>query len=181
MASGTIYVMTAVNLFCGDHDPTKSKHLTIDELKLPSLEEEYAEHKPGGGLVGVEFGLGIKKLEPTFKLKGFDPDLLVQFGLSAPIRNVFTAYGVIVDRRTGRNIEAKAIMEARLGRVAPDAYQRGNLIGHDYALNEVLRYELYFDGKEKIFFDFFENAWRVDGQDPQRAANAIMRVGQGVS
>lgn len=181
MANGTMYIMTAANLFCGDHDPTKSKHLTLDSLKLPSLEEEYAEHKPGGALVGVEFGLGIKKFEPTFKLAGFDPDLLTQFGLSSRIRNVFTAYGVITDRRSGREIEARAVMEGRLGKVAPDEFKRGDLMGHDYAVNEMMHYAFYFDGKEKIFWDFFENAWRVDGVDQNRGSNAILRVGQGVS
>jgi hypothetical protein len=30
----TIYVMEAANLFCGDDDPTASKHLTLTELQL---------------------------------------------------------------------------------------------------------------------------------------------------
>ena len=181
MALGTMYVMTAVNLFCGDTDPTKSKHLTLDELALPALEEEFADHKPGGSLVGIEIGVGIAKLAASFKLKGFDPDLLVQFGLNSPIRHAFTAYGVITDRRTGRQIEARSVMEARLGRNAMDAFKRGDLIGHDYALNEIMHYEFYFDGSEKIYWDFFENAWRVNGIDQNAQRNAILRVGQGVS
>lgn len=181
MAKGTIYVMTAVNLFCGDDDPTKSKGLTISELKLPSLEEEFADHKAGGAPVGIEIPVGIKKLEPTFKLDGFDPDLLVKFGLNSKVRNVFTVYGNISDRRSGRDIPTKAILEGRLGRVAPDAFQSGNLMGHEYAINEVVRYELYFDGKEKIFWDFFESTWRVDGVDQLASVNANLRIGQGVS
>lgn len=179
-ATGTIFIMTAANLFCGDHDPTKSKHLTLEEIKLPSLEEIFEDHKPGGAVMQVEFGLSIKKLEPTFKLKGFDPDLLSQFGLGTKTRNVFTAYGVIVDKRTGRNIEAKAIIEARLGRVAPDAFQRGAIMSHDYAMNEVMHYELWFDGAEKIAWDFFTNLWRVDGVDQNRDENRILRVTGGV-
>ena len=176
MAS-TVYIQTAANLFCGDHDPTKSKHLTLDEMRLPSLEENYADHTPGGALVGVEFSTGIKKLEAGFKLKGQDPDLMSQFGLGSRIRNVFTSYGVIVDKRTGRKIESKAILEARLGRVAPDAFTRGDLAGCDYAMNEIIAYHLYWDGKEKYYFDFFENAWRVDGVDQYRDENVILRIG----
>ena len=37
----TIYIMEAANLFCGDHDPTASKHLTLTELQLPALQEMY--------------------------------------------------------------------------------------------------------------------------------------------
>lgn len=179
MATGTIYVMTAVNLFCGDDDPTKSKALTIAELKLPSLEEEYADHKPGGARVGIEIPLGIQKLAATFRLDGFDPDLLGKFGLNSKVRHVFTAYGNISDRRSGRDISARAIIEARLGKVDPAAFKRGELHGHDYALNEIVRYELYFDGKEKIFWDFFESTWRVDGVDQEATVNANLGIGQG--
>jgi P2 family phage contractile tail tube protein len=174
--AGTIYVMTAANLFCGDHDPTKSKHLTLDEMRLPSLEANYGDHAAGGALFGVEFELGMKKLEAGFKLKGFDPDLLVQFGLGSRVRNVFTSYGVILDKRTGRSIESKAIIEARLGKVSPDAFKRGDLMGYDYAMNEIMSYQLHFDGKEKIYWDFFTNAWRVDGVDQNLDENRILRV-----
>lgn len=172
----TVFMMEAANLFCGDHDPTKSKHLTLAELKLPDLVGMYADHHPGGGLVATEFEVGVEKLEPTFKLSGFDPDLLTEFGLGARIRNVFTAYGVIRDQRTGRQIESKSIIEARLGKVAPDAFQRGEMQGHEYAMNSVVHYELWFDGAEKIFWDFFTNTWRVGGVDQYADTNRILRV-----
>lgn len=174
--SATIYVMTAVNLFCGDHDPSNSKHLTLSELKLPDLQGIYADHHAGGAIAAIEVELGVQKLESTFKLNGIDPSLMTQFGLGSKSKNVFTAYGVVVDKRTGRNIESKAIIEARLGRVAPDAFTRGELMGHEYALNEITHYELWFDGSEKIAWDFFENLWRVDGVDQNADANSIMRI-----
>jgi len=174
--SATIYVMTAANLFCGDHDPSNSKHLTLAELKLPDLQGIYADHHAGGAIAAIEVELGVQKLESTFKLNGIDPALMTQFGLGSKSKNVFTAYGVVVDKRTGRNIESKAIIEARLGRVAPDAFTRGELMGHEYALNEITHYELWFDGSEKIAWDFFENLWRVDGVDQNADANSIMRI-----
>jgi P2 family phage contractile tail tube protein len=174
--SGTFYLMEAVNLFAGDHDPTKSKHLTISELKLPDLQEQFADHHAGGALVEVEFAVGVAKLGPTFKLNGFDPDLLAEFGLSSRYRNTFTAYGLIRDQRTGRAIESKAIMEGRLGRVAPDAFQRGEMQGHEYAINGVVHYELWFDGSPQIEWDFFTNLWRVNGQDQLAVENRILRV-----
>lgn len=172
----TIYVMEAVNLFCGDHDPTASKHLTISELKLPPLQAIYAEHHGGGARVAIEVEVGIQKLEPTFKLAGFDPDLLGQFGLGSRYKSVYTAYGKLRDKRTGRDVEARAIIEARLGKIDPDAFTRGELMGHEYALNEVTHYELWFDGKPKIVWDFFENRWEVDGVDQNAADNRILRV-----
>jgi hypothetical protein len=53
-------------------------------------------------------------------------------------------------------------------------------MSHDYAMNEVMHYELWFDGKEKIMWDFFTNAWRVDGVDQNRDENRILRVVGGV-
>ena len=172
----TIYVMEAVNLFCGDHDPTASKHLTITELKLPPLQGIYADHHGGGARVAIEVEVGIQKLEPTFKLAGVDPDLLGQFGLGSRYKNVYTAYGKVRDKRTGRDIEAKAIIEARLGKIEPDAFTRGELMGHEYALNEVTHYELWFDNKPKIVWDFFENRWEVDGEDQNAQDNRILRI-----
>ena len=117
--SGNLYVMEAANLFAGDHDPTASKHLTLSELALPALQEIFQDHHPGGSKVQVEIAVGIQKFTPTFKMTGWDPDLLVQFGLNSRSTNVFTAYGVIRNKRTGDAIEAKAIMEGRLGRSRP--------------------------------------------------------------
>jgi P2 family phage contractile tail tube protein len=174
--SGTFYLMEAANLFVGDHDPTKSKHLTLAELKLPDLAGIYADHHAGGALVAVEFEVGVNKLEPTFKLNGFDPDLLSDFGLGQTVRRTFTAYGVVRDQRSGRAIESKAILEARLGKVAPDAFQRGELQGHEYAMNSVVHYELWFDGSRRLLWDFFTNQWEVGGVDQNADVNRILRV-----
>ncbi len=174
----TIYVMEAANLFCGDFDPTKSKHLTLSELKLPALQEIFVDHHGGGARVAVEVGVGVQKMEPTFNLAGFDPDLLSQFGLGSKVRNVFTAYGVIRDKRTGRAIEAKAIMEGRLGKADQNAFQRGEMTMVEYAINELMHYELHFDGREKVYWDYFTNVWRIDGVDENASENLILRVPQ---
>lgn len=176
MAS-TIYIMEAANLFCGEHDPANSKHLTLEELKLPDLQEVLVDHQPGGGKVGVEFAVGMEKLEPTFKLKGWDMPLLRQFGLGTLGRNTFTAYGVIRDKRSGRPLEGKAVMEGRLSRIAPDAFQRGEAMSHEYAINEVLHYEIHFDGQEELYYDFFTNTVRLGGADRDPEFNNILRIG----
>lgn len=173
----TMYVMEAVNLFCGDEDPMAGKHLTISELQLPELNEKFEDHNPGGGRVGIEVPVGIEKLVAPFKLNGVDPQLLTHFGLGTSVSKNYTAYGAVKDRRTGATLESKAIMEGRLGKVGGDAFKRGELQGYDYSINSITHYELFFDGKEKIFFDFFTNAWRVDGVDQNADVNRILRIG----
>jgi hypothetical protein len=108
---------------------------------------------PGGSKVGIEIEVGIKKLEPTFKLVGFDPELLTQFGLGSRIKHIYTAYGEIRERRTGASIELRAVMEARLGKIESDTFKRGDLMATDYALHEVTHYEVYFNTEEKWFWD----------------------------
>ncbi|RWX72605.1 phage major tail tube protein [Mesorhizobium sp. M2A.F.Ca.ET.039.01.1.1] len=172
----TLFILNASNLFVGDHDPTNSKHLSLMELKLPDLQEIYQDHHAGGARVQIEIEVGVQKMEPTFKLVGFDPALLAEFGLGSKIKNIFTAYGEIIDRRTGQSLEIKAIMEGRLGKVAPDAHQRGEVAANEYAINEMSHYEVWWNGQEKILWDFWTNTWRIDGVDQNEATNRILRV-----
>lgn len=172
----TLYVMEEANLFCGSHDPANSQHLSIRELKLPALQATYSEHAPGGSKFKIEIETGFDVLKPTFKLSGFDPELLKQFGLNTRIKHTYTAYGVIRNRRTGAAIELRAVMEARLGKIDPSAHQNGELQTVDYELNELTHYELHFAGEELLYWDFWTNAWRVDGVDQNSEVNSILRI-----
>jgi len=174
-----IFIMEGANLFVGDEDPTKSKHLTLTELQLPNLQEIMQDHHPGGSLFQVEVSLGIEKLEAGFKLAGWDEDVLSKFGLGARARKKFTAYGSIRDKREGTLIEAKAIFDARLGKVGPDAYQRGDLMGYEYSIQEIMHYELFYDGDEKYYWDFFTSDWRVDGVSQNSDERQILRIPNG--
>ncbi|WP_336801815.1 phage major tail tube protein [Kaistia sp. MMO-174] len=176
MSTNTVYVMEAANLFCGDHDPENSKHLTLDEITLPNLQAMYQDHHPGGSFVAMEFEVGIQKLTSSFKLKGWDPELLKQFGLGTPLKRVYTVYGAVRDKRSGNAVQAKAIMEARLGQANADAFQRGNLMGFGYSLNEISHYELHFGSEEILFWDFFTNVLRVGGEDQNAQINNILHI-----
>lgn len=171
-----LYIMEGSNLFVGDHDPTLSKHLTLSEIAIPTLEEMFQDHHPGGSRVQIEVEVGIQKLQSTFKLAGWDPDVLGQFGLGSDARMMFTAYGSIRNKQTGVIVQAMALMEGRLGKIEPNAHSRGELQGHDYAINEILHYELFFDGSEKVYWDFFTTEWRVDGQDRNADERAALNI-----
>ena len=172
------YIMEAVQLFAGDDDPSPSAglHLEIEELKLPDLQKEYQEHKPGGSMLSIEVLTGIQKLEPTFKLKGENPRMLAQFGMNGGKPRTYTALGAIRSKRTGSLIQSKAIIHAELGKVGPDAFKRGDLRGHDYTLNAVTHYELWYDGDELFYFDFFESAWRSGGVDQMADVNRMLGI-----
>src|SRR5690242_12917884 len=130
-----VYIIEAANLFCGAEDLGSSKHLTLRDLKLPTMEEKNAEHHPGGSLFAIQIGgLGFNALAATFRLVGFDPDMLALFGLGSRLHHRYTAYGVVRDKLTGTAVQSKAIMEGRLQRVEPDAFNRGDLHGEAYGI-----------------------------------------------
>jgi P2 family phage contractile tail tube protein len=173
----TLLIVEAANLFCGSHDPVNSKHLALQELKLlTTLEADYQDHRPGGSRVDIEIEVGIKKFTPTFKLVGFDPALVAQFGLNSPNKQIYTAYAEIKDRRTGTSAEYRAVMEGRLGKIEADVFKRGDLAATEYAINEMSHYEVFYNNQELVFWDFWTNAWRVNGVDQNASTNSILRV-----
>lgn len=171
-----ILTMEAANLFCGDHDPNASKHLTLSELQLPALQEMFADHHAGGSRVQIEVPVGIQKLEPTFKLVGWDEDVLTQFGLGTSATKRYTAYGVLRSKRSGEARQVKAIIEGRIGKVEAETFKRGELQSHDYAINSVMHYEVYIDGKEKFYWDFYSGVWRVDSVDQNADERRLLNL-----
>lgn len=167
-------IMEAVNLFCGDHDPSASKHLTLSEMMLPNLQETFADHHAGGSKVKIEIPVGIEKLESSFKLVGHDPALLSMFGLGATALKKFTGYSVLRDQRTGEAKKLMAIIQGRLGKIEGEAYKRGELQHHDYAIGGIVHYEQHIDGQEKVYWDFFSGDWRIDGVEQNADERAIL-------
>lgn len=171
-----VFVMEAANLFCGDHDPSRTNHLTLGPLKLPALEENYAPHAAGGATVEIEVDTHINHLEATFSLLGWTESVMTMIRASTIERQTFTAYGLIRDRRTSKAIEAKAIMQGRLGRVNPTEFRRGSNQEHEYAIRSIMHYELYLDKRELFFWDFFDSTFRADGIDLNSDLNSILRI-----
>src|SRR5215469_16175558 len=109
-----LLTLEAVNLYCGDDNPTASNHLVLQELKLPELNENYVEHAAGGAPIAITIDTHINPLEATFILAGWQPqvmELLTQGrGLGWPEgQTTFTSYGLIRERMGGKAGEAVAI------------------------------------------------------------------------
>ena len=153
--------------------------LTLDSLKVPELQEKTASHMPGGGVLGLEVGMNfIEALSPTFKLSGFDPQTLTLFGLGTPHRHVYTGYGVVRDKKTGRALEAKTIIEARMTAIKPDEFKRGDMYGHDHELSEGHALRTAFRRQRKVLFRFLDpTPSAVNGTDHNADTNRILRIG----
>lgn len=186
MADATIYTMESANLICGDSgsnsSPGISTHLTLQELKLPTMEEAYVDHTPGGAPIGIEIPTHMNKLEATFNLAGWDPKIMAYIGQPDPKYQKFTAYGLIRDRRSSKALQAMAIMEGRLGRVNPTAFSKGNLMSHEYSIKSIISYKLLMsltvNGQlsEIYFWDFFTSVRRIGGKDLNEDMIRLLRI-----
>lgn len=176
-----LIIQEGVNLFVGDDGSVdSSKHLNLASIKLPDMEELTEAVHSGGSIGAVEVGgMGLKALESTFKLKGWDGQAMSQFGLGS--RNLFpyTMYGVARDKNGNAAIEIKAIMRARMTRVMADEIKRGAIMDHDFALREILTYQLFMDKQEKYYYSFLTSEFRVDGASQVAEDNAILRIPTG--
>jgi len=172
----TIYTMESANLICGDTAGGTaagiSTHLILQELKLPGLEENYVDHTPAGAPVGIEVPTHMNKLEATFNLAGWDPDVMTFIGQNERRYQRFTAYGLIRDRRTSNALQAYAVIEGRMGRVNPTAFRKGDLMAHEYSLRSITHYELHMqvsqdqaEPLEIYFWDFFTSTRRIGRKD----------------
>ncbi|MEZ5853149.1 MAG: hypothetical protein R3D68_21150 [Hyphomicrobiaceae bacterium] len=109
------------------------------------------------------------------------PDLLSQFGLGSSRAKVFTAYGVIRDKRDRHGDRGQVDHRRPPRQIEFDAFKRGELQAHDYTINEVMHYELWFGEREKLYWDFFSTDWRLDGVSQNDDERRILRVPTGVS
>lgn len=186
MANATVYVMEAANMICGDTGnssaPGISTHLVLQELKLPTLEEATVDHNAGGAPVGIEVPTHLNKLEATFNLAGWNPGVMAMLGSSDFRKHIFTAYGLIRDRRTGDALNSMARIEGRLGRVNPTAFSKGAMMSHEFSIKSITSYTLLMEtdkgaGMGVIYdWDFYTSTFVVGGLDINRDMINILHI-----
>lgn len=165
--AATIFHMDSANLFVGDDDPTNSQFLVIKDVKLPTLEESTKEHSGGGAAAAITLGMRqLNALELGFNLEGFNPDVMNKFMPIGSASTKYTVRGNVRDVRTHKDIETKAIIGGRMVKVDIGEFKKDDGISTGYEIKEVLSYQLFFDGAEKFYFDYFAGmaGVRVDGQ-----------------
>lgn len=161
----TIFNLDTANLFAGDDDPNHSQFLVLNSVKLPSLEEQTKEHKPGGGLVGVEIGMrSIAALMIGFNLNGLNPKVMNKFMTGR--REAYTIRGNVSNVKTQEDIPLVCVVHGRMTKAEISDFKKDDGVDTDYEIKEIVRYTLKLDRDEKYFFDFFggPNAVRIDGR-----------------
>lgn len=161
----TLYNLDTANLFVGDEAPNRSEFLVLNGVKIPALEEATKEHKPGGGIGGINMGMrSIKPLVLTFSLFGFNPDVMPKFMTNR--RESYTIRANVSNVRTQEDIPLVAVVHGRMTKVETSEFKKEDGISTDYEINEITRFKLTFNRQEKIYIDMFGGpaAIRVDGR-----------------
>ncbi len=192
----SLYVMESANLIVGQQNsgetqPGVTTHLSILELKLPNMENNYTDVYPGGAPVGIEVPLYQTRYESTFTLAGWQPDVMKCMNNPGWQYQWFTAYGVIRDRRTGASLQARAVMQGELGRMNPTAYRKGDMHQWEFAIRAIVHYELnmqtdpndtfaWSDQSQVYYWDFFSQERKIGGYDLNARENQLLHINGGV-
>ena len=172
------YLMEAATIVLGAEvdAPSANKFHTLENVKLPKLEEKMQEHHGAGSPVAVNIPVGINAFTGEFKLTGTDPQAHDMFAINNPYRQNFTIFGALRDHISGIEQQLKAVMNARLSKIETDGFKKGDLHMTDYAIDNVMMYRLYIATDEKIFFSYANNTLRVNGEDRYRNINRMLRI-----
>ncbi len=172
-----LYIPEKVNIFAGDDDPGASKHLQIQGVTLPTLEEKTASHAAGGAIGEIEIGgLGLSALTLGFSLGGYDPQTMAQFGLGGATVRPYTIFGTIRDKAAGDLIKLKAVAWGRLTKLEKSEFKQGDLATQTHEIKEIIRYHVLWGDKEMYAYDWAASIWRVNGVDHFARQRAILGI-----
>ena len=173
-----IYVMDYANMFCGS-GPTNDKdsnHLVLTEVKLPSLEMQYQDHRAGGAPIAIEIPTVINRLEVTFVLVGITRQVMELVDSWVNIEREFYIYGNVRDQMAGTAFQAAAAIRGQLGRVDPTNFRKGDVMSFNYSIRAIHRYEFGIQGHLVYYWDYFNNQRYNGGNDMNRVINDNLHI-----
>jgi hypothetical protein len=135
---------------------------TIDTLTLPTLTVAMEEVRAGGMDAPVEHDMGMEKLEASFSLYEYNPDMVALYGLAAADKQL-TARGAM--RRDGEDAVAVVVnMTGGVKQLEPGDWKAGDMTSPTFTVG--LRYfKLTIGGRELVEIDKINMVRRIDGVD----------------
>lgn len=135
---------------------------TIDTLTLPKLTTKMEEFRGGGMDAPVELDMGMEKLEGSFALAEYNPDMLALVGL-ASANTQLTARGAI--RRDGEDAVPVVVnMTGQVKEWDPGDWKSGDMSTATHAF--ALRYlKITIGGRVLVEIDTVNMIRRIDGVD----------------
>lgn len=173
-----VLVMDYANMFCGSDvtDDSASNHLILTEVKLPSMEVQYSDHRAGGAPIYIEIATGIARLECTFVLVGITPQVKKLVDSWIPSQRNFFVYGNVRDQHTGQAIQAAAAFTGQLGRADIQNFRKGDVMHTNYSIRLISHYEFGMAGNLVYYWDFFTNTRFEGGLNKNQEINDNLHI-----
>lgn len=130
-----------------------SKIGQANEITLPVPAEKLEEIRNAGMVMPIDIPLGYEKLEASFKLTAFDPQVLMLFGLAVGVEKEFMVTGALA-HEDGTVINATAYIRGRLTSPDAGAWQPGELAENEFSIS-LRYYKLEVEGRVLIEMDPF--------------------------
>ena len=145
----------------------------IDTLTLPTLTTKMEEFRGGGMDAPVELDMGMEKLEGSFALAEYNPDIVALYGL-ASANTQLTARGAI--RRDGEDAVPVVVnMTGLIKELDPGDWKSGGMTTGTF--NYALRYyKLTVGGRELIEIDKVNMIRRINGVDQLQSIRTAIGV-----
>ncbi len=123
------------------------------EITLPVPTEKMEELRNAGMFLTIDIPMGYEKLEASFKLTAFDPQVITLFGLAIGVEKEFMVTGALV-HDDGTVINATAYIRGRLMKNDHGSWQPGEIGENDFTVS-VRYYKLEVNGQPLIEADAF--------------------------
>ena len=143
----------------------------IGDITPPAPAVKLEEMRNAGMIKPRQVNMGYETLEFSFKMPGFDPQIIGLYGLKPGADNMFLITGALVDESGD---EHSAVMTVRgfLHKADPGTWKGGDVAEADYAV-AVNYYKVEVDGRPIVEMDDFDII--VEGVSQRRGIrNALL-------
>lgn len=125
-----------------------SKIGQASEITLPVPTEKMEEMRNAGMVMPIDIPMGYEKIESSFKLTGFDPQVIKLFGLAVGQEREFMVTGALA-HEDGTIINATAFIRGRLMKADPGSWKPGEVGENEFQIT-LRYYRLEVDGEDLI-------------------------------
>jgi P2 family phage contractile tail tube protein len=149
-----------------------SKIGQASQISLPVPTEKMSEMRNAGMIMPIDVPMGFEKLEASFNLTAFDPQVITQFGLAVGAEREFMVTGALA-HEDGTVVNATGYIRGRLTRNEHGAWQAGEVGENSHSIS-IRYYKLEVAGRVLIEMDAF--SVNIGGVNQTAAIRAALLV-----
>lgn len=162
------YILRNCNIFVD----RESKIGQANEITLPVPTEKMEEIRNAGMVMPIDIPMGYEKLESSFKMTAFDPQVILLFGLPIGQEREFMVTGALA-HEDGTIVNATAYIRGRLTSPDAGAWQPGELAENEFSIS-IRYYSLDVNGQRLLEMTPFDVT--VGGQSTTASMRAALLV-----